>query len=385
MKKIRNSIFTIVLASAALLSACKRTAVDEISTPSIISADADLQVVQPFVAFGYNTAAPTVELGKSAQGKLDFSTTAPGTVNVGFNFQLSVPATYRITLTGTTTNAQWVRTATGNSSEATTTSVKWTGESTNGIFFNDAQVQVQFEVLVNNSYVIKGADLLSNVDARTTGYNGRGFKTILLDDFESQAHFGNPYSDLLELKYFNSNLNFPNSANPYGGVQGKYCLWWTAFDEDLNTYGGGTDMNDDKKDAGSPLSHYGEVGTTNPDSLFINAYVCGTGKEGTSFLVIAWEKDDPALVFASSTNPAKYRTDRWGVEYPITWTGWQLVSIPYSAFKKLNASYGNGNGKLEPQRFGGVSIGIDSYPIGGKVVECYIDYIVATEGGPFKP
>lgn len=383
MKRIRNSILIFLVSSFAFISACKRAAVDNATMPSIVSASTDLQVVQNFDAYGYAIGG-TTEKGISTATKLEFIADAD---ELGFNFKLSEVASYRITVTGITSKAQFVAQGTGDASTAQANSLVWKGETTNGVLFYDTKVAVKFEVLIDNAYVLKGTDSVFTSAANTSeNGTGRGFKSYLLADFETST-FGTPYSDLLELKYFKSNFTFPNAMNPYGGVQGNNCLYWSTFDEDLNTYGGGADMNKGDGDDGSPLVHYGKIKTNNPDSLFINAYICGTGKVGTSLLVIVWEKDDPNLVFPARNGlaPAKFRTDRYGVEYPITWVGWRLVSIPYSAFKKINASYGNGNGVLEPRRFGGVSIGIDSYPIGGKVVEYYGDYFVATEGGPFKP
>jgi hypothetical protein len=129
------------------------------------------------------------------------------------------------------------------------------------------------------------------------------------------------------------------------------------------------------------------VNVTDPGDLYVNMYVYGVLNQ-TSLQVKLYEIDDfanfpsvnPSYVYGNNQDS----NDGWIYDMTTNWTGWKLVSIPYSDFKRANDPVygGNGNGVKEPNKVTGMAITLtsqDAYPSG----ELYIDMVNLTTYGPF--
>lgn len=396
---LKNIAFLSVFALVVTISSCKRTYKDVDSlSPSLKSADENFGYADDnnkFRAYGWKSRTlrgnfTVTRKGYDLLNPVDY--TAYSETNgdtIGFGFKFNQEVSYKIRVVGATSGAVSELFATGKESiPRTSVAVKpsgvfWFGASTSPTIFKDNMVYTYLDIYKDGQYVNIGRDSIFVTQVILPQIAHRKYKSIfIVDDFEGTAKLGTPYSDLnaAEKAAFKYNFNFQNKNVPGGGIEGLYCLYWSGSDVNYNSYVAGADEN--KGPGESPLAHLGVITTKDPDSVYVNAYINGTGKVGTSCLFIIWEKDLAGPY--TFTGNSKYEIDRFGIQYPITWTGWRLVSVPYSAFKKLNTSYGNGNGQLNPDKFGGLSVGIDSYPTSGKEVEYFMDYIVVTEGAPFK-
>jgi hypothetical protein len=132
--------------------------------------------------------------------------------------------------------------------------------------------------------------------------------------------------------------------------QGKYYYTMQGVDDDAD-YGVGL------------LMHNGVTYnlSTNPDSVFLNVYLYGIPNTRVDLRVL--ELDGDQYTYVQS----------------VTWSGWKLISVPYSSF---DLSSGTGVNGKNPNLCNRVRFLLKSSPP-GATVECSLDYIVFTQGKPF--
>lgn len=146
--------------------------------------------------------------------------------------------------------------------------------------------------------------------------------------------------------------------------------------------------------------------------MYFNLYVYGTGHENTTVEFKVYEYDHKTFINQDSVEaPIKNREDiRYALyqevdgtpvaktpydqsvydgyiyDQEVTWTGWKLVSIPYSYFRPANdfLTGGGGDRIKESWRIYGMAISLLSYPSTGFYTETYIDQLVITQGGRFQ-
>jgi len=266
----------------------------------------------------------------------------------------------------------------GLSDELNIDNTLWDGGSSNDYFFNiDDSITIELTVA--------GSSIALKKRMKVTGVKGyrytdpvTGMKYYLVDDFEGAyaetTGLSDFYVDLLDIGGGNTgNKSFTDVK-----VQGKYSYRMYGKDVNNNTYLGSCNtysVND------FPL---GTFTTNNPDSLFVNMYIYGTGKPNSTISIMVFE-NDKEFPLQTGYNYLDIQFDRWIYFAPVTWTGWQLVSIPYSSFKRPGSGSGKGDNKLTPSKLCGLALELDSYPEGGYEVEAMFDMLVITQGGPFKP
>ena len=137
------------------------------------------------------------------------------------------------------------------------------------------------------------------------------------------------------------------------------------------------------------------IQTDNPENLYFNLYIRGTGQSNTAIELKAYELDsadskaDLASIIGTYVynSGAQANNDGWIYDIVVDWEGWKLVSIPYSKFKPSSdlTTGGNGNRTKEPWKVTGMAVSLLSYPTPGLNVSADIDYVVISEGGPFVP
>lgn len=134
----------------------------------------------------------------------------------------------------------------------------------------------------------------------------------------------------------------------------------------------------------------------NPEDLYFNLYIRGTGQSNTAIELKAYELDSATskqnLINAITAgflynSDAQASNDGWIYDIVVDWEGWKLVSIPYSKFKPSSdlKTGGNGNRVKEPWKITAMAVSLLSYPTPGLNVSADIDYVVISEGGPFVP
>jgi hypothetical protein len=121
----------------------------------------------------------------------------------------------------------------------------------------------------------------------------------------------------------------------------------------------------------------GQEISSNPDNVWFNVYVYGTGDSNTELYITMFE-DEGVLYGAKTTD------DGLQVKIVPDHTGWKLFSYKYAdiPFKTFNAT--TGNNTREPHRIVLWDIALQTKEAGqkGKVM---LDLPIMTVGGPFDP
>jgi len=188
-------------------------------------------------------------------------------------------------------------------------------------------------------------------------------------------------------------------------VSGLNSFYMTGDDINKNSWSGGINSERlmDFYDVASISALLIDSGI-NPDELYFNIFVYGTGKEGSALEIKVYELDDKV---GGKTDSIKTRqdivnyviegkpifkntfdqteNDAYIYNFNVDWTGWKMVSVPYSQFiasKDINTG-GNGDREKKSFRIVGAAISLLSLPEGNKT-ELYIDNFFITQGGRFQ-
>lgn len=282
------------------------------------------------------------------------------------NAKFSEEVSWKVRIAGLTSGAE--RTFEGISDTINRSNLYWRGGHQGNMFFRAGEkCQIELTILGSDITI---RDTITVFSIRPVNATFNKIKQTLVDDFDGNTAtpFGNAYPDRADGDVFDYNTTYP-----FVKVQQDQSYWWKSKDNSNNTYCGGADTD--------PIttSLFGKFSQTNPDSLYVNCYIYGAGKSGTGLSILAYEQDQVGGYELERFN------DRWIYTLPITWTGWKLVSIKYSAFKKPSSLGCLGNCKLEPFKIRGFALSFDSYPDAGQEVEGAIDFFIVTEGGAFNP
>lgn len=113
---------------------------------------------------------------------------------------------------------------------------------------------------------------------------------------------------------------------------------------------------------------------TNPDDVYFNVYVYGTGDKESELYITMFENDH---------GNAKNTDDGIQLKLTVAHYGWKLISRRYSdiPFKTLNAT--TGNNTREPHKIVVLDFALQSKTI-GEYAKVIIDYPCITVGGPLK-
>ncbi|MFQ3575049.1 MAG: hypothetical protein SNJ77_01300 [Cytophagales bacterium] len=261
------------------------------------------------------------------------------------------------------------RVFTGVSDTINSSMVRWKGGSTNFFIFEEGQkVNLELRVLGIDTPIIKKTILPNRIiNWHTRSYDNNRIIYELIADFEvGENVFGTPYVDVLDGGVFRSRFD-----SPLKQIRRRSSLYLYSNDaKNPNTYCGGFDTREEEQ-------LLGKVRFTNPDSVFINLHIYGTGKRSTSLLVLLNEKDQQTGSFNVDAGNDKYQ-----YRIAVDWNGWRQISIPYSSFVKAQNGGGRGNNTLNPNRLSYMSFSLDSYPLAGQEVELFMDYLSISQGIP---
>lgn len=290
--------------------------------------------------------------------------------------------TWFVTFKGQTSGA--TKTYTGTSQTIDKTSFTWDGRN-EGRFFMDGETVEYTLSFLGSSIKYTGLLTISGIEGvgslnyglvKRTLPNGDILKYSLIDDFDgSGSKIQTSYSDAADgtgkaVFYVADNIQ----------RSGFFSYYMKATDNNGNGYTGGA--------SGEALTELNKLtNVTDPSKIYFNAYIYGFGRANTSVFFQAFENDfaDPTI----NSFPTRDVTmnDMYYTIIEVNWTGWKLVSVPYTSFKPANnpASGGGGNRIQEPHKLCGFGIELDSYPTPGMTVEAAIDDVYLSEYGPFQP
>ncbi len=180
-------------------------------------------------------------------------------------------------------------------------------------------------------------------------------------------------------------------------VKGSKSLKMKGSDANSNGWLG--DINHERlveMSAATSVSELRIDSITSENDLYFNLYVHGDPTFPNSAVEVKiYENDNPQIKnrdslmqFANeveNTLKADIQaiSDAWIYDIQINWSGWKLVSIPYSSFRASNSltKGGGGNRIKEPWRISGVAVSLLSYPTSGEAVSTFVDYLTITQGG----
>jgi hypothetical protein len=389
-KSKRYIVFGLAMVfTLGLIGACKRTLKkDEVLGPGLVSAPSD------FSGIIGGKAVTRVTSGRSAKPTyhntvIDSNFNIRFTVKdqISFEGELSHPVTWSIFLKGRSSKAERSFSGTGKSILVAEDSIKWFGESDGTRFFINGE-KIDYTVsFLGSSITTKGVLKLST-SGGVKNYDGYTEMTpsgdtvvyVKVDDFETfdaaksmQTSYGDANDQNGKITFFSK---IDKQVN---GVLSFYCK---GEDLSRNNYLGGVSGE-------SLIELWRKVQVKDPSKLYINAYIYGYGKPNSAVFFQVYENDilDPAILTQNPTSWDGKQNDMWQFIQEVNWTGWKLVSVPYSAFRPANnpLAGGNGNRVLEPHKISGFGLEIESYPNPGFPVELSFDMIYLTQNAPFKP
>ncbi|HXA01923.1 MAG TPA: hypothetical protein VNW99_08045 [Cytophagaceae bacterium] len=299
--------------------------------------------------------------------------------SISFHATFSDSVSWTITLTQATTGAMKV--ITGLSKSIDQTNAVWNCSSSNIYFFRRSFTTGSDPVKAVISFL--GSDITLSTTVYIYNvfiYNGKtinGVKYTLLDDFDgggvsTYALTGSVYPDpgdanvVLGFDSVNKVESGPSTGNSYR---------MKGTDSNNNSYLGG--MNTITLDALS-----GIVAVTDPNDLYINLYIYGSGKANSALEVKVYELDT-----VRGGTYTQYNNDGWINDIIIDWTGWKLVSLKYSNFQRARDPLfgGAGNGIKQPDKLCGMAVSLLSQPVVGADVDLNFDYVILSQHGPFTP
>jgi hypothetical protein len=303
---------------------------------------------------------------------LNMSGTNPNTNNLRINAKFNQIVNWELKIYSPKTGAE--RIFEGISDTINENMVRWRSGSSNYYFFERLDTCfLELRVLGIDTPIFKSKLRLTNVlevNSLNSEYliNGTLYAFRMVANFEKgESIFGTPYVDLLDGDVLRYRFDDPTKR-----IKGNSSLYMYSNDaNNPNTYCAGFDTKS--------LRQFNKIiKKDNPDSVFFNAFIYGTGKKSTSILFLVYELDQPEDI--PDFNPEL--NDKYQYRIQVDWEGWKKVSFPYSALKKAQNGGGKGNNILNPKSFCGLSISLDSYPLAGQEVEFYMDYLVITESQP---
>jgi hypothetical protein len=269
---------------------------------------------------------------------------------------LSHRVSWTIKITGQGSKAEKI--IKGLSDKINSSNASWDGGSDNIMFFRQGEIcDVELSFL--------GSDIV--LTDNITIFKTKLYSGILISDFDGGGIVPNTsswysYSDTASGVLEISSYGFLNTILP--SVQGTKSLHMKGKDLDNDWYIGGCGYWEDKG-----LDVKLSALSTNPDEIYLNAFINSNGNTTTGVSFSVFE----------ATGPSR---DVFYKNVPVDWTGWKLISYKLSGFSKNPVSVGNGVVDVNTLK----TMEFVPYPtMIGATCDMNIDYVIFTVGDPFKP
>lgn len=267
--------------------------------------------------------------------------------------------------------------------------------SNNNYFLEGEKVSVALKFIgLDSVYTIDSINY--QTDFFWNGARVNGVKHITIDPFNTNVP--NALSGLLAQSpdQLDSDVNL--GVSDITSIEGGFSL--SLKGNDLNSNGWLGSKNHDRLlelYSRAQISSLPIDSGVEPDELFFNFYAYGDPNfPNSSIQIKVYEMEDtafksredirnyaygPAENTFSSTQQAT--SDGWIYDVNVNWKGWELVSIPYAAFKPASDPLkgGGGDRKKESWRITGIALSILSFPTAGQSVNTYVDYLTVTQYG----
>lgn len=329
---------------------------------------------------------------------------------IGFSASFNQKVSWEVVVHGLASGAKRKYTGTGDA--FTADQIVFDGRA-NGVPFFRSDEYLRAELLIlglNDTTVVDSIETINGYSYHRQVRHG--VKHIVVDDFEQSS--GSKYAPVslaVATDAADNGIEFiADTNNLTQGVRGYKML---GRDVNNNGWCGGMNSENlvDFYLVQNPTQLLIDSGVK-PEELYFNMYVYGTGKANSTVEFKVYEFDHKSLYVAAEDTtyiinnradmlkaisdgggPPLARepydqsvNDGWIYDQVITWTGWKLVSVPYSQFRAANdlLSGGNGDRVKESWRICGMAVSLLSYPTTGNLVETYIDYLTITTGGKFQ-
>lgn len=303
-------------------------------------------------------------------------------------------ASYDLTITGLTSGA--VKSYSGT---ASTFEEVWEGKSSNIYFFRSGEkAKVELKLFGYEETFVCSDSIIVTKPFVWNRETVKGVKYFLLDGFDNLAEIP---------------LNLEGSSPDANDIDVEfYASDEVSIHETNSLYLKGTDLNNNGWSGDVYHEHLGlllnkstsQLGSLpidsgiDPKDLYVNAFIYGTGAEGSTIEFKISEVDggdtlntrEDISVWLNAGSPidelTQYRTadnDSWIYDVSVTWEGWKLVSVPYSQFRAANdpALGGSGDRIKETFRISGFTVSLLSFPKTGLETSAYVDCIMFTTGG----
>lgn len=292
--KLQQTIF--IIFAMLLLASCEKE--DPTKGPQIGEYFGDFEFIEPFT---FDSSA------------INFNDSP-----LSFNAKFSINTWWKISITGLRSGA--TKTLGGKTNELGALGV-WTGTA-NDVFFLEEACLVE---LTFRDYPDTFRDTI--IIDQTLDYNHIGTVINTLNTGVGVSAFGPlDYKTLV-----------PAEGKTAVFMKGYETgnLWW------LNGFG-------------MPQLLPYQLPGTNPDQVYFNAFVYGTGS-GATRVVIGFKEDDDLNKEHSIAD------DSWEKSLVIDWEGWKLISFPMSeTIETTDNGYGNGNHTKELDKIVSVEFGLFS-------------------------
>jgi hypothetical protein len=329
------------------LSSCKKDS--SIEGPELVDIFGEFKILAPL---------------RASQKTADF---AKGDI-VYYKTTLSIRTKWTVEVIGLNSGARKV--FTGNDKDFSLNQLAWNGTITFAPFFRKNEpcvARMSFDSYPDTVY----SDTIVITNVRPTPS-----VDILIDDFESPQR---PYNTFTE-----GQQSFNGTTVNYQGIspaeKTRYYVLAGNHGPSASLFLCG--MNLSAKISQGTSENYFKFSTDNPEKVFFNAYVYGWGDNKAEMSIEFQEDDNKDGIYQPAEEGA------YTYRFPVNWTGWKLVSFPYSA-TKISTSGGFGNvdrtGRKDLDRIIAAQFLLLAQPGTSGATRVGMDYCSFTFNTPFQP
>ena len=318
-----------------------------------------------------------------------------GTVNPEVKSSWGENASFELIIKGNVSGA--VKTYKGTAASFNTT---FDGLSSNIYLFKTGEMaSVELKLLGYDSIFVCSDTIKIKKPFKFDGESKDGISYFLIDGFDSLAmvplNSGSPSPDKNDVDVI---FNVTSSLS----VQESNSLYLSGTDVNNNGWCGDVNHKHLGDLLNKDISDLPIDSGIDPENLYFNAFIYGTGTTNTAvrfkvseidnlgdslnnrFDIYKWLKGTPEQINEEKlTDYSTSDNDSWVFDVVVDWEGWKLVSIPYSKFSAASDPTNGGSGDKikESFRISGISVSLLSFPLTGESVSTYVDYIMLTTGG----